>query len=122
MENWTLTWTKRTALTEDIINSIPEVISGVYRLSYKSNDGSYYVFYVGQAEDIKQRLFEHLSIYEENECIKDHLRTKECFFKYAVITRKNVRDATERAAYREYKPSCNYQEPSGNDSIQVNLS
>jgi len=122
MENWTLTWTKLTALTEGIINSIPTDKSGVYRLSYKSNDGNYYVFYVGQAEDIKKRLLEHLSVYEENECIKDHLRTKECFFRYAVITRKNVRDATERAAYREYKPSCNYQEPSGSDTIQVNLS
>ena len=121
MENWKLTWTKRTALTEEIINNIPTNKSGIYRLTYKSNDGNYYVFYVGQAEDIRQRLLDHLSVSEENECIKDHLRTKECFFRYTVITRKAVRDATERLAFLEYKPTCNYQEPVGNDNILVNL-
>lgn len=121
MESWTISWTKLTSLTEQSIEVLSAGIGGVYRLSYKSSDGNYYVFYVGQAEDIKERLLQHLSASEMNECIKNYLRTEDCFFRYAKITRQYLRDATERKAYGEYGPKCNYQEPSGSLEIDVNL-
>ena len=61
MENWTLTWTKLSYLDQKTIKELSDNMAGVYRLSYKAENGDYYVFYVGQAEDIKKRLSEHLS-------------------------------------------------------------
>lgn len=121
MESWTLTWTKLTTLTEQSVKRLPISIGGVYRLSYKSSDGNYYVFYVGQAEDIRERLLQHLSASETNDCIKSYLRTENCFFRYSKITKQYLRDATERKAYREYGPKCNYQEPAGRLDIEINL-
>ena len=36
-------------------------ISGVYRLSKKADDGKYYVFFIGSAENIKEKFLLHLS-------------------------------------------------------------
>lgn len=121
MEKWILTWTKLAPLNQQTVDNLDDNLPGVYRLSYKADDDNYYVFYVGQSEDIKKRLLRHLSIYEENDRIKEYLRTKQCFFRLARITRGYLRDATEKAVYREYKPKCNYQEPDGRTDIEINL-
>lgn len=121
MEKWTLTWTKLTALDNQKIAEIPDSLPGVYRLSYKHDDGNYYVFYVGQSEDIKTRLQAHLSSSEPNVCIKNYSGTKACFFRYAQVARDYVRSATERQMYKRYQPSCNDQEPQGRDDVEVNL-
>ncbi len=121
MENWTLTWTNLITLNRDSANEIPENLPGVYRLSYKGDDGKYYVFYVGQATDIKSRLLQHLSDSESNMCIRNYL-TRECSFRYAKVINENVRNSAERQMYNYYEPSCNERKPDGNDEIQVNLS
>lgn len=121
MENWALTWTKLTELTETSIKTIADNLPGVYRLSYKADDGNYYIFYVGQAEDLKKRLLEHLSSSENNACIRNYLNTKTCFFRYAKVTKSNIRNAAERQMYKQYEPSCNEKEPEGSDDIKVNL-
>ena len=122
MENWTLTWTKLTQLNKNVVEALKNDLPGVYRFSYKSDDGNYYVFYVGQTENIKQRLLEHLSENGEDICIESYLKTKSCFFRYAKITKKYVRDAAERQMYKQYEPDCNDIEPEGSDNIKVNLS
>lgn len=121
MESWKLTWTKLTGLKESSVKALPGDLPGVYRLSYESEDGNYYVFYVGKAENIKGRLLEHLSSSEENVCIRNYLATKNCFFRYAKITKSYIRDAAERQMYKQYESSCNENEPEGRDDIKVNL-
>lgn len=121
MENWKLIWTKLTAASEITAKTIGDNLAGVYRLSYLADDGSYYIFYVGQSEDIKKRLLEHLSSNEKNVCIKNYLTTKKCFFRYAKITKAYIRDAAERQMYKQYEPSCNEKEPNGRDDVKVNL-
>jgi len=121
MENWKLIWTKLTAVSETAAKAIGDNLAGVYRLSYLADDGSYYIFYVGQSEDIKKRLLEHLSSNEKNVCIKNYLTTKKCFFRYAKITKAYIRDAAERQMYKQYEPSCNEKEPAGRDDVRVNL-
>ena len=121
MENWTLTWTKLTLLTENLVKALPNTLPGVYRFSYEAEDGNHYVFYIGQTEDVKRRLLEHLSSLENNICIRNYLATKNCFFRYARITRSYIRDAAERQMYKQYEPSCNEKEPEGRDDIKVNL-
>ena len=121
MENWTLTWTKLVSLNEQAVKSLPGNLPGIYRLSYKADDGNYYVFYAGQSDDVKDRLLQHLSVDEENVCIKNYLSTKNCFFRYAKITQGYIRDAAEKQMYGHYEPSCNETEPKGRDDIGVNL-
>lgn len=121
MEKWTLAWTKLTELTETSIKAITNNLPGVYRLSYKADDGNYYIFYVGQAEDLKKRLLEHLSPSENNVCIRNYLNKKTCRFRYAKVTNSNIRNAAERQMYKQYEPSCNEKEPDGSDDIKVNL-
>lgn len=122
MENWELTWTKLVLFNKESIESLPNDLPGVYRLSYEADDGDRYVFYVGQSENIRDRLLEHLSSDEENVCIKNYLSTKKCFFRYAEISEASIRNATERQTYKHYEPACNDKEPEGRDDIKLNLS
>lgn len=119
MEEWTLNWTRLTPIED--ASSMPNNLSGVYRLSYKHEDGNYYVFYVGQAEDIKTRLSQHKGSSETNPRLKAYLDTKKCFFKYAQITNKDVRNAIEKQAYKYYQPEANASMPQGRDDIKGNL-
>ena len=121
MENWTLTWTKLTLLSKGNVDAINAKLSGVYRLSYKSNDGNYYVFYVGKAEGITQRLSEHMTDSEINVCIKNQISTKDCYFRYAIVTKDYIREAAEKQMYKQYEPSCNEKVPEGRDDVKVNL-
>lgn len=120
MENWELVWTKLTSLDESSIDAVPENLQGVYRLSYKNSDGHYYVYYVGQSEDIKARLLQHLSD-SDNVCIRNYVDTEECVFRYAQITQSYVRDAAEKQMYDHYAPSCNNLEPTGRTDVTINL-
>lgn len=121
MENWTLSWTKLTELSNNVIKDMTDNIPGVYRLSYRADDGNYYVFYVGKAENIRKRLLDHLSESENNVCIRNYLATKKCFYRYAKITKDYIRDAAERQMYKKYEPSCNEKEPEGREDVKVNL-
>lgn len=121
MENWTLTWTKLIPLDGKGVNAIDDSLSGVYRLSYKADDGNYYVFYVGKAEKIKQRLLEHMASSETNVCIKNRIDKSDCYFRYAIVVNEKVRAAAEKQMFKQYEPSCNEKEPEGPDDISVNL-
>lgn len=121
MENWKLSWTKLDELNKISAGKVPDNLPGVYRLSYKAEDDNYYVFYIGKAEKIKERLLQHLSSTEENVCIKNYLDTKKCFFRYAKITKSYIREATEKKMYKQYVPTCNTNEPEGRDDVKVNL-
>lgn len=120
METWTLTWSTLTPISEEAVRALPDNIPGVYRLSYLREDGKYYVFYVGQARDIKKRLLEHLSPEEQNVSIKNYL-AKGSAFRYTQITQEDIRSAIEKQAYRYYQPSCNQVEPAGREDIKGNL-
>lgn len=122
MENWSLTWTKLTELTKSSVQALADNMPGVYRLSYKADDDKYYVYYVGKAEDIKDRLLEHLSSGEKNICIRNYLSGKSCFFRFANVTKSYIRDAAERQMYKHYEPTCNEKEPEGRDDVKVNMS
>lgn len=116
MENWSLTWSRLieiTPLTSLLLPSFP----GVYRLSYKNNDGKIYVFYVGQADNLQLRINQHLSVNEENVCIKRMLSNNTCYLRYARVNDSRVRSGAELALYRHYSHSCNLIEPSGSNMI-----
>lgn len=80
---------------------------GVYRLCYRASDDKYYVFYVGQAGDLRDRLLDHLQDSEPNGCIRQAVRTNECAFQYVIVSSQTDRDRIEREQIREYRPKCN---------------
>ncbi len=43
-----------------IFDEISDVVNGVYLWCVKNNEGSYLVYYVGEAVDIKNRMYDHL--------------------------------------------------------------
>ena len=95
--------------------------AGVYKISVKLKNERLKPFYVGQANDLKDRLSDHLQDYEPNDCVKKHVRDYICHFKYALVSRQSDRDGAERALYQHYKPECNDPDaiPSGPD-LEIN--
>ena len=101
-----LKWTQRISLDEDSVGTINSV-AGVYKLMhYDSSKKKYYVHYVGQASDLKDRISKHLPDAETNKCCKKHLDEYDCYFRAAAVSKQEDRDGAEVALYNEYKPSC----------------
>ncbi len=107
-----LDWSLRYEYTGSNVNVHAPTSGGVYRLIYKSDD-KYYVFYVGQAGDIDERLRQHLAVTEPDACIKRHIRDYTCYFRYAKIESIADRNGAERALYDKYEPTCNDVAPPG---------
>ena len=118
-DKWTLDWSILKELSEENLRQIPSS-SGVYRLSYQANDEKIYVFYVGKAENLQQRLLDHLMRRDDNICIGRMLKSAPCYFRYAIVNNEDIRNGAERALYLHYKPQCNSQEPNGPD-IEINF-
>ena|ERR1035437_5379344 len=119
MENWTLIWTKLTSLKKTNINTIPTKTAGAYRLSYKHEDGNYYIYFVGESADLRKTLMEHLDN-EVNACLLSY-NNYDRFFRYAIISEEYVRKATIGVMYNNYKPACNEVIPLFREDIIVNL-
>ncbi len=114
-----LKWTERIPLTKTGVDKINS-IAGVYRLIYKESDDKYYVYYVGQTDDLNDRLSQHLSDNEENECCQKHLDKYTCYFRAAAISTQANRDGAEVALYNQYKPTCVERVPDV-DPIEINF-
>ncbi len=99
-------WLSRYSYTDNNVNLYVPVSEGVYRLIYKKSE-EYYVFYVGQSDDLQRRLNEHLSYTEPNECIKRYLKNFNYFFRFIEITLQPERDVVEEEEIEKYKPPCN---------------
>lgn len=112
MAKLTLNWSDVLLYTESNVNVHAPLSAGVYRLSYQDGDKRP-VFYIGQAENLYQRLRDHLSDAEANGCIVRCLRRYTCYFRSARVARQADRDCAERALYDHYKPPCNTVPPLG---------
>ena len=82
---------------------------GVYRLSYMAVNKKLVVFYVGQSEDLRDRLGDHLLPSEDNPCIRRHVRSSSCYFDWAIVESKPARDRLEREQIAAHRPECNRQ-------------
>lgn len=99
-----LNWSDMISLTSEGVSNIRQ-IAGVYRLSYLDGNNRP-VYYVGQAEDLHDRLSQHLQGAEINEDCCQVLYRYPCYFRAAVVVRKEDRDAIEAALYQHFKPTC----------------
>lgn len=101
-------------------NNVPEK-AGIYLLWVKLTNGKWRCFYVGQADNLKTRLLQHLSDNEKNECIKTKVSKYTCGFEFALVGKQTDRDGIEKYLYDYYKPECNKISPPDVDPIEVNL-
>lgn len=99
-------WSNRYSYTETNVKQYATLTAGVYRLIYKKGE-DYFVFYVGQSNNIERRLLEHLSTSEADSCIKRHLRDYDCFFRFIEISSLDERNRVEREQIEKYDPTCN---------------
>lgn len=121
MSQISLTWSKLTPLNKEQIDQLNNV-AGVYRFSKKADDGQYYVFFVGSADNIGEKLTEHLSSNEKNEKLKNFLNQSGDFvFRYAIVEEKNIQQAIEKQMYKYYLPEYNLEEPESTLEIETNL-
>jgi len=105
-------WTDLTRLDSDGVSGINDV-SGVYRLSYLDpKDKKYWVYYVGQAKDLNNRLSDHLIDNEEDLCCQKYLNKYKCFFRAATVSRQEDRDGIEVTLFDHFnKPDCSERKP-----------
>ncbi len=99
-------WSSRYSYTEANVKKYAPTSGGVYRLIYKKGDG-FYVFYVGKAKNLQERLLQHLQPSEPNACIKRHLREYDCFFRFIEIDSASERDRIEQEQIKKFNPTCN---------------
>lgn len=101
-----LNWTERIPLAQSGVNRI-KAISGVYRLiNYNRTDNKYYVYYVGQADNLNSRIIQHLSGNETNKSCQKYLDNYTCYFRAAAISGQANRDGAEVSLYNKFKPTC----------------
>jgi excinuclease UvrABC nuclease subunit len=94
---------------------------GIYLIFVSQNNRtSGRLIYVGQSENLRDRLVEHLSDNEPNEALRNHLSEHICWFQFTPITKQSERDGVESFLIRRLRPECNTQVPTY-DPIEVNL-
>lgn len=111
----------RNSFTEDDIKRNVDEKAGVYLFWVKLKNEKWRCFYVGQANNLKTRLMQHLSDSEANECITTNVSKYVCGYEYTFVGRQIDRDGIEKYLYDYYNPECNKISPPEVVPIEVNL-
>ena len=100
--------------------SVPET-AGIYCLLVQHRNGSYGLCYVGQADNLRERLRDHQQLLEPNEGIRTYLSQYVLKAVWIQVPVAEDRDAIELYLYNTYKPSLNKQTPPGNKMLAVTV-
>ena len=114
-------WSDFNDLTEENINASVPQKAGIYLFWVKLVNGNWKCFYVGQADNLKTRLLQHLADSEKNECIKTNVQKHICGYEYCLVGTQASRDGIEKYLYETYSPECNKISPPNVNPIEVNL-
>lgn len=115
-----LEWSSLRPLTTANNKTYVPTGSGVYLLWAQLKNDEWRCYYVGQADRLEKRLFEHIADTEANECIREHIVSHNNSYEYASVDKKTDRDGIEKYLYDHFKPTCNDVDPGGSP-IEVNL-
>ena len=94
--------------------------AGIYLLWVKLKTEKWMCSYVGQAENLQERLLSHCSQDEQNDCIKNNVQNYISGYEFAEVPKQSDRDAIEKFLYDYYQPECNKQDPGGTPML-VNI-
>jgi excinuclease UvrABC nuclease subunit len=113
-----ITWSFFYMLTRENVRKYVPPSAGVYLLFAKPGCQTWMCYYAGQADDLGNRLSEHLSDVGPDPCLMQKMTASA--FRFAEIEAKRDRNGVERFLYDRYKPECNKAVP-GAAPIKVNL-
>lgn len=86
---------------------IPEA-GGLYKVLRNDREkGKLTRVYVGKAANLHSQYERHLSDYEENVCLKNNIRNRECYFRYSLLDGENNRQEAENHLLETGKYECN---------------
>jgi len=112
MVNLKLEWSDSYYYTVSNVDNYAPGYAGVYKLLYLVANRPR-LFYIGQTENIRKALLNHLSDTEPNACIRRNFGYQTCYFQFAGVASQIEREGAERALYDHYKPPCNTLPPKG---------
>lgn len=95
-------WSPCYLYTRANVRTCAPTSKGIYRLLTRNR-----VFYVGQATNLRRRLWEHLSTHKRSRCLSRYLQNYSCFFRFAEFVSNEELLTIEREQIRKYKPPCN---------------
>lgn len=111
-----LGWHGLYSYTEEEVKKIVMKKPGNYILLVKLQNGNYRPVYVGKAggtDNLEQRLLDHLSNKEPNDCLKTHVCDHVMDMIYCYVENETDRKNVEHTLYHKYSPECNNNEPEG---------
>ncbi|WP_366513111.1 GIY-YIG nuclease family protein [Methanoregula sp.] len=114
-------WSLIHELNSGDISKYAPTSSGVYVIWVHFKDGKWRCHYTGQAENLEQRLYQHISSSESNTSIKSGVSKFRCGYCTAEVGSQANRNGIELYLYQTYKPEWNDITPPGTSPIQVNL-
>ena len=98
-------WSKRYVCNEQqVLENVPDG-AGVYLL-IQGHDKTHRVFYAGQTDNLKQGLLGQFNG-DANACVRKHLQTNECFFRFAMVGQATERKQLAEKMLADYRPDCN---------------
>ena len=113
-----LNWKGRYSYDETSVSKYVMKKPGNYMILVKQKNGNYRPIYVGKAVNLEQRLLEHLSNSESNDCLKNHIKEHILGIRYCYISSETNRQNVEHTLYKNYSHECNQNEPEGKE-IQI---
>jgi excinuclease UvrABC nuclease subunit len=115
-----ITWSGFHSLNDNNVKQNVPSQAGVYLLWVQLKNEKWRCHYVGQAENLQERLLAHCSQDEQNDCINNNVQNYTSGYEFAKVSKQVDRDAIEKYLYDYYKPQCNKQDPGGRP-MEVNL-
>jgi excinuclease UvrABC nuclease subunit len=107
MNTASLKWSKDIHYSESNSALIPEN-GGVYKVLRDDGKVSKYSrVYVGKAKDLRKRYLEHLSVFEQNACLKRNLNNGNCYFRYTLVSLESDREELESQLLEDGYYECN---------------
>jgi len=102
-----LKWDSKVRYLNSNSHFIPES-GGIYKVLRNDGvEGELSRVYVGKASSLKNQYLKHLFDSEENECLKNNVQNKECYFKYALLAGEQHRQDAENHLLDNGTYECN---------------
>jgi len=101
-ETFQMKWSTCYPYTLNNVRIYAPTSRGIYRLLIKNR-----IFYIGQSENLQNRLLEHRQAREGNRRLKKYLQNYSCFFRFTELDTASDLSQTERDQILKYKPFCN---------------
>ncbi len=99
--------------TENEVHEYVPREGGVYLLWVRMKSRKWRCFFAGAADNLEERLLQHLSPKEENRCIAEQVSDYVCGFEYARVDGPRERQGVLKFLYDRYLPDCCAEDPGG---------